>query len=109
MISYRHDRERAARPAKIIILQTPRQLAADIKATCQLVGISVSRFGRDAVGDPCLYYDIADRGRQLRGDTRARVLMHLNRIAIDHARRVDARAAMARLDRDNARKVVSHA
>ncbi|QUT08358.1 hypothetical protein KFK14_19645 [Sphingobium phenoxybenzoativorans] len=47
-------------------------------------GITESKFGRDAAGDPRLIYDLR-RGRTPRHKTRLRVLHYINRAYIDRA------------------------
>lgn len=97
MINFRYDRARQPRPTEIIVQQPTGNLARDIENICQLTGIALSRFGRDAVGDPRLYFDLCRTRRQPRQDTRVRILMHLNRLALDHRRKINARAGMAKL------------
>jgi hypothetical protein len=70
-------------------------LAKDIEDICDLVGIARTRFCRDAVGDPRFYHDLKFCGRRPRHDTRIRVLGHINHLAIEHAKRTRAKAAMA--------------
>jgi len=50
-----------------------------------MTGTRPSRFGRDAVGDPSLYADMRLSGRQPRGETRVRILHHINRLALNHS------------------------
>lgn len=71
-------------------------LLADITIACQLYGIPRTRFGRDAVRDPRLVDDMR-RGRKLRHANRVRILLHLNKLAIEHSRGATARKAMAAL------------
>jgi len=72
-------------------------LAKDIEKICELVGIARTRFCRDAVGDPRFYHDIKFCGRRPGHDTRVRVLMHINTLAIEHSKRCRAKVAMAQL------------
>lgn len=109
MITYRHDRARQTVSPEKILLHPKAKLHEQILAICRLTETTTSRFGRDAVGDPRLYSDMVLEGRQPRGDTLVRILMHLNQLALDHSRKIDAIAGMAALDRANARKAVIHA
>lgn len=52
-------------------------IAASIHRACRIHGIAPSRFGRRAVGDPRLVFDLHD-GRRLRPATEARVLAFLS-------------------------------
>jgi CRISPR/Cas system CSM-associated protein Csm3 (group 7 of RAMP superfamily) len=45
--------------------------------------IPPTRFGRDAVGDPCFVFDLRD-GREPRGSTAARVSAYLDRVEAEH-------------------------
>jgi hypothetical protein len=45
--------------------------------------IPPTRFGRDAVGDPCFVFDLRD-GREPRGSTAARVAAYLDRAEAEH-------------------------
>lgn len=47
-----------------------------IELYCERTGISPTRFGRDAIGDPMLLRDL-HRGRELRPATMARLRAHL--------------------------------
>lgn len=48
-----------------------------VSSACRIHGIAPSRFGRRAVGDPRLVFDMHD-GRRLRPATEARVLSFLS-------------------------------
>lgn len=63
-------------------------------------GVKPSRFGRDAVGDPRLVFDLRN-GRSVRHDVCVRVLMHINRCTIEQAKTANAVAAMAKLHRED--------
>jgi hypothetical protein len=82
MIQYRYDRARQLVPA---VEMNGAQLARSIKLICDLTDTRLSRFGRDAVGDPRFYYDLIGHAkRQPRHETRLRALAHCHRLAIAH-------------------------
>ena len=54
------------------------QLLHMVKQHLKATGTSATRFGREAVGDPRLVYDL-DHGRECRPTTAARVLAHIER------------------------------
>jgi hypothetical protein len=72
-------------------------LAKDIEEICDLVSIARTRFCRDAAGDPRLYHDLKFCGRRPRHDLRVRILGHINHLAIEHAKRARAKAAVAQI------------
>ncbi len=61
-------------------------LAQDIEEICGLVGISKTRFCRDAAGQPGLYHQLKFEGLQPGRDLRILVLSHINRLAIQKSR-----------------------
>lgn len=56
-----------------------------IETGLRRVGMTPSRFGREAVNDPRLVFDIK-RGRQLRDDMERRVRAHLATIEVEGRR-----------------------
>ncbi|WP_262504353.1 hypothetical protein [Sphingobium sp. KCTC 72723] len=88
MINFRYDRARQSAAPAIHFLHG-RDLAARIERSCATAGITPSRFGRDAVGDPALVADLMTGRRNMREQTRVRVLAALTRMesgkAVRHA------------------------
>lgn len=69
------------------------ELARSIKSICDLTGTRLSRFGRDAVGDPRFYFDLVGHSkREPRPETRLKALTHAQRLALEHHRAVAGRA-----------------
>lgn len=52
-------------------------LLAEITAFCERHALSKSAFGKAAVGDPCIVFDL-ENGRELRRPTEARVRQYLD-------------------------------
>lgn len=88
MINFRYDRARQSAAPAIHFLHG-RDLAARIERSCLTAGISLSRFGRDAVGDPTLVTDLRTGRRNPRPTTRARIIAALTRLESGKAVRHD--------------------
>jgi hypothetical protein len=55
----------------------PLNLRIAVSAAIRRHGISPTRFGRNAIGDPALYRDIMNRGRELRPRTESKVRAYI--------------------------------
>ncbi|MDR6850369.1 hypothetical protein [Sphingomonas sp. BE137] len=81
MIQMKHNYARPEAPVARISLQASSpNLLAIVTRACETHGVAPSRFGRDAIGDPCLVRDLHE-GRYPRPATRAAILAHADSLA----------------------------